>query len=58
MHLSIPMHNCTTVVEKPKNLGTFKTGFSESLTKVLRLLSVTPSSTGTVSILIFHQDVP
>ena len=33
-------------VMKPKNLGTFRTGFSKSLSKVLRLLSVTPSTSG------------
>ena len=36
---------CITTVVKPKNLGTFRTGLSKSLTNVLRLLSITPSST-------------
>ena len=48
-------------VMKPKNLGTFRTGFSKSLSKVLHLLSVTPvthlggSSAPSKSNMVFHN---
>ena len=44
-----------TNVIKPKNLGTFRTGFSKSLTKVLHLSSVTPSTH--VRTIYYHCDL-